>query len=284
MGMACKQVFKSHNQTSLEKVLTDLINDGVKHFDGYAISPTHIGRKTNIALASFAAASASAKLILLGSNSFNPEPSFGVLRSIQEAYIKLAFILQANDDSRLLALVLEDASDEIKRLKLLDSYAASHSQDAKFMTDLSGIKGKVKLLEQVRDESQEELKRILGPHDLTPDTSSLVNIAKQYDETALTRGAEPSMELGYRLVYFHLSQFTHMSMSILAAYMEETQNNISQSPSEPVHGCEMVLHSAYCLLAEILVLALNQVGIQSADILNDAISVSKKFRPTPLSR
>jgi hypothetical protein len=277
--MPVEGIEKSENLIKLEEALGNLIQQGVTAIEGHTVPPERQNRKSMVALATYAAVSERAEGVLLMASNFKPDPAFVVLRSIQEGYLNLCYILQPDDDARLIAMFYGGAEDDLKRFKQLDGYLKANPRDESDTPGLDGAREAIAKLEASRDEAEEELAKINNPEFSKPHYPNLFERAERYDKDNEAAGTPTHLVLDYRMIYFYLSQYTHLGTSALGKVINDTPSEIKLNPENPVADCEVVLHSTFSILADTMLLTLGQIGASTEGLLDGWKDTASRLKP-----
>jgi hypothetical protein len=271
---------KSKRQAELEAALSELIKDGATRLDGYKIPAEKQERKSTLALATYAAVSDRAEGILLMVQNFKPDPAFIVLRSVQEGYLNLCYVLQADDDSRLLAMFHDLAAMDVRRVGLLDECLKSLPLDENIPAGLSDdAHAAVAELAKNSDEAKAELDKLKSQEFSGKRYPDLAERVRRYDAANKAQGKQTHLMLDYRMIYFFLSQHTHLGLAALSHLIDETTDQLTLNPKDPTSDCETVLHSAFALLGDTLMLALTQIDVPTDGLLQQLQETASKLKP-----
>ncbi len=271
---------KSDKQAELEKELDALIESGASKIDGYKLPAGKQNRKTLFTLATYAAVSDRAEGILLMAQNYKPDPAFIILRSAQEGYLNLCYVLQTDNDARLLAMFHSLAEQDVRRVRLLDTYLKTLTTKSGVPEGLSSdAHDAIARLEKQRDQAQQELAKLEDSEFAAKSLPDLVERLRRYDAGSKAEGNDTHLELDYRMIYFFLSQHTHLGLSALANNLGETGETVDLNPKDPVSDCEIVLHSAYAILGDTLMLTLAQIGASTDGVLEQMKEVAKRLKP-----
>jgi hypothetical protein len=280
MNVTTEPTPKSEKMTALEDELQKLINGGIARIESHKITGEHLGPKTNITLATYAALSKSAEAVLTLAKELNPEPAFTVLRSMQEGFINLSYVLQDDGNARVVAMIYGGADSDLDKIGKLDEYLKSHPREEAEQAGLEGARESIAKLEEMREQARKELESLDSPEFKRPHYPSLFERAERYDKANADNGVATHLVLDYRMIYYYLSQYTHLGTTALASYLSETDAEIQINPKNPVHDCEIVLHSAYSMLGDTLMLTLGQIGAATEGVLELMKQTAAKLKPT----
>jgi hypothetical protein len=258
--VASMSLQKSTSMQALETSLRELVGDISNRVEAHVVPPEKQDRKTIVSLATYAAISDRAEGVLLTAGGFKPDPALAVLRSMQEGYLNLCYVLQPDGEERVLAMFYGGAKTDIERFEKLEQYIKEHP-DCGINTQAlnNGRAGIVELRKNMK-KAELELLAMKSPEFQKAHFPDLRTRLERYDETSKKEGVETHLLLDYRLIYFYLSQHTHLSISALGGLIGDSNEGIVLNPNDPTGGCETVLHSAYACLADTAMLVLTQIG------------------------
>lgn len=262
-----KKIAKSSTMEELERALSGLIQDGANRIELHIMPSENKNRRSIFALATYAEISELAEGVLLLASNLKPDPAHIVVRSMQEGYFNLAYILQSADSMRLIEFLYWSAKRDRGNLKSVKQYLKSHknSRHAKMLEQFND-RGAITGLTTMISGTEKELVAKYGRHPADYDESSLWSRSKDYDKTSKEMGEETHHALDYLALYSHFCRYAHVGTSTLAGKIQANDASFTLGPSNPVPNCEQALMSGFAYLADTLILTLHQIGVSKDEV------------------
>lgn len=242
--------------------LDELQNRFNEKLDGYQIPANGTTNKVRVALVTASASVEYGESVRMLCRAGNSMPAQALLRPLQEAWINLAYYLTDSDDTRLHVATVDDVRQIKDTAKLLKDYLVKNKRErlGRFT---------VKKLEKVIEAKNEELKETIKnvPVKRHAEFGKDIKLPKLYERAAVYdasqkyRSPKNSAYFGYLIVYRLLSGDVHFGLASLADWAEFKPGEINLNKAETQENAQRVVYTAFSLLADIITLTLQELGL-----------------------
>lgn len=264
-------------QKALE-ALTWIIDKSYEKLEGHQLPKKELTNKTRVTLALLTASEDYAEAVGILCKNFKSKAATPICRALLEVRITLAYLLQIDDESRVLAAAAAEAGGTASIAKKLADFVTKHPSIKPNVT----ASEYQKISDENKSEEQkfiESLKKLVGEDGAKKGFPGLEVRSKMYDEGQATTGEVTSLQYTYLLVFHRLSAGTHLGFDGLKEWFEEDDKGIQLNSTETHYNVHLIAYTAFNLFADILTLSLKQIGLEDTAFTQEVIKKSVDIQP-----